>query len=37
MECITVQRLISHLKALRVERGLTQEEFPELADLSYKC
>jgi transcriptional regulator with XRE-family HTH domain len=31
MECITVQRLISRLKALRVERGLTQEEFAELA------
>jgi len=36
MECITVQRLIGRLKALRVERGLTQEEFAELAGLSYK-
>ena len=36
MECITVQRLISRLRVLRVERGLTQEDFAELAGLSYK-
>jgi transcriptional regulator with XRE-family HTH domain len=36
MECKTVQRLLSRLKALRVERGLTQEEFAEKAGLSYK-
>lgn len=36
MQSITVQRLISRLKALRVERGLTQEDFAELAGLSYK-
>jgi transcriptional regulator with XRE-family HTH domain len=36
MECKTVQRLLRRLKALRVERGLTQEEFAEKAGLSYK-
>ncbi len=36
MECKTVQRLLSRLKALRVERGLTQEVFAEKAGLSYK-
>ena len=36
MECKTVQRLLGRLKALRVERGLTQEEFAEKAGLSYK-
>lgn len=36
MECKTVQRLLSRLKALRVERGLTQEEYAEKAGLSYK-
>lgn len=36
MECRTVQRLLERLKALRVERGLTQEEFAEQAGLSYK-
>ena len=36
MECKTVQRLLRRLKALRVERGLTQEEFAENAGLSYK-
>jgi len=36
MECKTVQRLLRRLKALRIERGLTQEEFAEKAGLSYK-
>ena len=36
MESETVQRLPGRLKALRVERGLTQEEFAEKAGISYK-
>jgi transcriptional regulator with XRE-family HTH domain len=36
MECKTIQRLLRRLKALRIERGLTQEEFAEKAGLSYK-
>lgn len=36
MQCKTVLRLLGRLKALRVERGLTQEEFAEKAGLSYK-
>lgn len=36
MESKTVQRLLERLKALRVERGLTQEAFAEHVGLSYK-
>lgn len=36
METETVQRLLGRLKALRVESGLTQEEFAEKAGISYK-
>lgn len=36
METETVQRLLGRLKALRVESGLTQEEFAEKSGISYK-
>lgn len=36
METETVQRLLGRLKALRVERGLTQEAFAEKSGISYK-
>lgn len=36
MEGETVQRLLERLKALRVGRGLTQEEFAEKSGISYK-
>ena len=36
MEDGTVQRLLGRLKALRVARGLTQEEFAEQSGISYK-
>ena len=32
----TTQRLLGRLRALRVERGLTQEEFAEQSGISYK-
>jgi transcriptional regulator with XRE-family HTH domain len=32
----TIQRLLGRLKALRVARGLTQEEFAEQSGISYK-
>ncbi|WP_343226904.1 helix-turn-helix transcriptional regulator [Luteolibacter flavescens] len=32
----TVQNLLKRLKALRVQRGLTQERFAESAGISYK-
>ncbi len=32
----TVQRLLGRLKALRLERGLTQEQFAEQSGISYK-
>lgn len=32
----TVQNLLKRLKALRVQRGLTQEQFAESAGISYK-
>lgn len=32
----SVQRLLVRLRALRVERGLTQEEFAEKSGISYK-
>jgi transcriptional regulator with XRE-family HTH domain len=36
METETVQRLLGRLKALRVESGLTQEQFAEKSGISYK-
>lgn len=36
MEGGTVQRLLGRLKALRVARGLTQEQFAEQSGISYK-
>lgn len=36
METETVQRLLGRLKALRIESGLTQEEFAEKSGISYK-
>ena len=36
MESETVQRLLRRLKALRVDSGLTQEEFAEKSGISYK-
>jgi transcriptional regulator with XRE-family HTH domain len=36
MESQTVQNLLQRLKALRLERGLTQEQFAEAAAISYK-
>ena len=36
MESQTVQILLSRLKALRLERGLTQEQFAEASGISYK-
>ncbi len=36
MESHTVQILLKRLKALRVERGLTQEQFAEASGISYK-
>ncbi|MFT3991955.1 MAG: helix-turn-helix transcriptional regulator [Luteolibacter sp.] len=36
MEDDTAQRLLRRLKALRVERGLTQEAFSEQSGISYK-
>lgn len=36
MEGDTVLRLLGRLKALRVERGLTQEQFAEQSGISYK-
>ena len=36
MECGTIQRLLGRLKALRVARGLTQEQFAEESGISYK-
>ena len=32
----TVQNLLKRLKTLRVERGLTQEQFAEASGISYK-
>jgi transcriptional regulator with XRE-family HTH domain len=36
MEGGTIQRLLGRLKALRVARGLTQEQFAEESGISYK-
>ena len=36
METETVQRLLGRLKALRVDSGLTQEEFAEKSGITYK-
>ena len=36
MEDDTIQRLLGRLKALRVARGLTQEQFAEESGISYK-
>lgn len=36
MEGDTIQRLLGRLKALRVARGLTQEQFAEESGISYK-
>ena len=36
MEGGTIQRLLGRLKALRVARGLTQEQFAEQSGISYK-
>ena len=36
MEGGTIQRLLGRLLALRVERGLTQEQFAEQSGISYK-
>lgn len=36
MEIESVQRLLGRLKALRLERGLTQEQFAEKSGISYK-
>lgn len=36
MEGETVERLLKRLRALRIERGLTQEQFAEESGMSYK-
>jgi transcriptional regulator with XRE-family HTH domain len=36
MESPTIKRLLARLKQLRLQRGLTQEEFSEQSGISYK-